>query len=164
MQFPEHFPLEILIASQTATRYGIDNNPSDSEIRNLYRVAWFLETLRTKLISRFSSVKYGNIIVSSGYRCKTLNRKIGGSRTSNHVKGLCVDIVVPGMSAYDLAKFIEENMAGMGWDQLIHEFGRWVHVGLSEDIPRQEVMTAKKIAFENRRKTVYVQGIEKVAA
>ena len=151
-----------MIASQTAERNGIDNTPSESETRNLVRIAWFLATLRVKLVSKHSSVSHGNVIVSSGYRCKKLNTKIGGSKTSNHMKGLCVDIVSPMLSAYELAKFIETNMADEGWDQIIHEFGRWVHVGLSEGVPRQEVLTAVKLTKMGRKVTSYLLGIHKV--
>ena len=32
------------------------------------------------------------IIITSGYRCEKYNKKIGGSPTSSHLKGLAVDI------------------------------------------------------------------------
>ena len=32
------------------------------------------------------------LIITSGYRCEKWNRKVGGSPTSSHLKGLAVDI------------------------------------------------------------------------
>lgn len=45
-----------------------------------------LETLRTKLNA-------SKCVVSSGYRCKKHNTKIGGSDTSQHYKGRAADVV-----------------------------------------------------------------------
>ena len=153
MKFPKHFTIEELTRSQTATRNGIDNTPDD--LSNLMRIAWFLETLREKL-----RLEYRNavIIVSSGYRSPELNLIIGGSKTSAHMLGLAADISCPDLTPLELAQFIADTMADEGFDQVIHEFGRWVHVGLTEGLPRYELLTALK---ENG-KTVYKHGLIEV--
>lgn len=152
MKFPPHFTEEELIFSQTAVRKGIDNTPNEQERSNLLRLAWFLETLREKL-----GTYYGRsvIIVSSGYRCYELNEELGGSKTSAHMDGLAGDINAPGLKPIALARFIANNMADEGFDQVIHEFGRWVHIGLCEGLPRYEKLTAVR---ENG-KTVYKKGL-----
>lgn len=156
INFPPHISYDELTHSQTAVNLGIDNTPSESEKLNLVRVAWFLETLRESL-----EKKYGfacPIIISSGYRCPELNKAIGGSKTSAHMKGLAADISCPYVSPYNLSLFIERNMVETGFDQVIHEFGRWVHVGLSEESNRYESLTATK----QNGKTIYKKGIVNV--
>ena len=150
MKFPPHFTIEELTRSQTATRNGIDNTPED--LSNLMRIAWFLESLRSKLRMEYPGAV---IIVSSGYRSPELNLVIGGSKTSAHMLGLAADISCPDITPLELAQFIADTMADEGFDQVIHEFERWVHVGLSEGLPRYELLTAVK---ENG-KTVYKLGL-----
>lgn len=150
MNYPPHFSRDELLFSQTAARNGIDNSPTSDEIEaNIVRTAWYLELLREKLGSR-------PIVVSSGYRSPYLNNAIGGSKTSAHMKGLAADISCPDMTPLELSRFIAENMDD--YDQVIHEFGRWVHLGLSDTSPRGELLTAMK---ENN-KTVYKIGLLEV--
>ena len=152
MNFPPHFSEEELTRSQTATRNGIDNTPDEKHRLNLVRLAWFLETLREKL--RWIH-KDTYLVVSSGYRCPKLNLIIGGSKTSTHMDGLAADITCPDLTPLELAKFINDNMVEEGFDQVIHEFEKWVHVGLSEKYPRLQDLTAIK---ENGH-TVYKTGL-----
>ena len=153
MKFPPHFSLEELTRSQTATRNNIDNTPNDEQLSNLIQLAWFLESLRMRL--RMKLGKRSIIIVSSGFRCFSLNLIIGGSKTSAHMKGFAADITCPDLTPLELAEFIRDNMSGEGYDQIIHEFGRWVHIGLSSGLSRHEELTAIK---END-KTVYKKGL-----
>ena len=150
MKFPPHFTVEELTRSQTATRNGINNEPDD--LSDLMRIAWFLESLRSKLRMEYPGAV---IIVSSGYRSPELNLVIGGSKTSAHMLGLAADISCPDITPLELSQFIADTMADEGFDQVIHEFGRWVHVGLSVGLPRYELLTAVK---ENG-KTVYKLGL-----
>jgi len=153
MKFPPHFSLEELTRSQKATRNEIDNSPDETQLSNLVRLAWFLESLRMRI--RMLVDKRAIIIVSSGFRCEELNLIIGGSKTSAHMKGLAADITCPDLTPLELAEFIRDNMADDGFDQVIHEFGRWVHVGLCTGFPRYEELTALK---ENG-KTIYKKGL-----
>lgn len=153
MKFPPHFTPEELTRSQTATRNEIDNSPDEKQLNNLIRLAWFLESLRMRMHMLVN--KRAVIIVSSGFRCEELNLIIGGSKTSAHMKGLAADITCPDLTPIELAEFIRDNMADEGFDQVIHEFGRWVHIGLCIGLPRYEELTALK---ENG-KTVYKNGL-----
>lgn len=153
MKFPPHFSLEELTRSQTAARHGIDNTPNEQEKSNLLRLAWFLESLRSRLRMIHGGSIY--ITVSSGFRCEELNSKIGGSKTSAHMIGLAADINCPRLTPLELSQFISKNMADEGFDQVIHEFERWVHIGLCEGNPRYQELTAVK---ENG-KTIYKKGL-----
>ena len=55
---------------------------------------------------------------NSGYRSEALNKEIGGSSKSQHCTGEAVDLEVPGVSNYDLALWVEENL---DFNQLILE-------------------------------------------
>jgi hypothetical protein len=152
--WPPHFSLAEFTRSQTAARKGIDNSPPDIQTEaNIIRTAWFLETLRSKLRVKYGKVMY--IIISSGYRCPELNAAIGGSKTSAHMRGLAADISCPGLTPLELARFIADNMIEEDFDQVIHEFGRWVHLGLSDSLPRQQLLTAMK----SNGRTVYKPGL-----
>ena len=116
MSFAPHFSREELIFSQTAARHGIDNTPTEAVEQNLERVSHWLEKLRD-YVSR-------PIIVTSGYRCPELNKKIGGSKTSAHMEGLAADIVVSGVPALEVAQAAANYMAPYGYDQVIYEYDR----------------------------------------
>ena len=77
---------------------GIDNTPTPDATANLGElVDAVLDPLREK---------YGRPIhVSSGYRCPRLNRAVGGSATSQHVKGEAADKVWR-----ELFEYIGENL------------------------------------------------------
>jgi hypothetical protein len=48
-----------------------------------------------------------------------VNAKVGGSRTSDHTRGMAADIEIPGVANADLAGWIKENLS---YTQLILEF------------------------------------------
>ncbi len=131
MKLTEHFTLEEFTDSPTALRKGISNMPNDTTIGNLQRVAETLEKVRAL---------FGMpLVISSGYRSVALNAAVGGAKNSAHLTGLAADFIVPGMTPSDTAKAIVK--AGILFDQLIYE-GTWVHIGLSDGEPRNEVLTA----------------------
>ena len=118
-----HFTLEELIVSQAASRRGIDNTPAPQVVRNLRRLATLLEQVR-KLLGG------APILVSSGYRCPELNAAVGGSKASAHMAGLAADFTAPGYgSVYQVARKIAAS--DLRYDQLIHEYGAWIHIGLA---------------------------------
>lgn len=156
LNFPPHISYGELIHSQTASRLEIDNTPPDEEKVNLVRVAWFLETLRSGLTDKYGFVC--PLTISSGYRCLELNTIIGGSKTSAHTSGLAADISCPYVSPYDIALYIERHMVDTGFDQVIYEFGEWVHIGLGSIMNRYESLTA----IRENNKTVYKNGILKI--
>lgn len=130
MKLTNNFTRAELIASQTAKRLGIDNDIPYALMPNLQMLAEWLQTLRDRLCDHYQRDVV--IIVKSGYRSELLNKRVGGSRKSAHLKGLAADIVASGLSPYELAEFIAENMQDVPFDQVILEFDTWVHVGLCE--------------------------------
>lgn len=135
MNLSKHFTLEELVRSQSAIRRCIDNTPNEVTIRNLILLCEkILEPLRMK-IGR-------PVYVSSGYRSPELNTLIGGSPRSQHTKGEAADIEVAGMTAAEVFRYIIEESA-LPFDQVIEEFGEWVHISWSKN-PRGHALLAFK--------------------
>ncbi|MFN3522239.1 MAG: D-Ala-D-Ala carboxypeptidase family metallohydrolase [Phenylobacterium sp.] len=123
-----HFSLEELTASQTAARKGIDNTPPPAVIEALRKTAAQLEAVRELLGGRV-------ITVSSGYRSPRLNRAVGGTRASAHLKGRAVDFNCYGFGS-PLAVCRAIASSEIPFDQLIEE-GTWVHLSFDERLRRQ---------------------------
>ena len=146
MKLTDHFTLEELIFSEYAQRNGIDNSPDQRVLRNLINLAKSLEDIRILVDEP--------VIVTSGYRCPDLNKAIGGSKTSAHMKGLAADIRCYAFGTpYDLIKAIIDSP--IKFDQIILEFNSWVHFGLAEGRLRNQVLTAMHVDG----KTTYYEGL-----
>lgn len=134
MQLSEHFTLEEMTLSQEAVRSGLRNEPNALQVEALRLLCVnVLEPLRTRVKRP--------IVVSSGFRSKTINTRIGGAAGSQHCQGEAADITVPGIATADLVDII--RALRLPFDQLIDEFSRWVHVSHSRrNGQRGEVMMA----------------------
>ena len=136
----EHFSLEEFIFSQTAVRNGIDNTPPPDVAANLKHLAQQLEIVRNAL-----GVP---LLISSGFRCSALNQAVGGAKVSDHMTGLAVDFTAPKFgSVLDTAKAVAAS--GLQYNQIIYEFGRWVHVsvpapGAEAKMQQLSIMSAGK--------------------
>ena len=90
--------------------------------------------------------KVGKIRVNSGYRTPEHNAKVGGSITSQHIKGEATDI-------YSLEKNIDDVFAliirEFKYDQVILEKNnagaRWIHISYKAEGNRQKAMTANVV-------------------
>lgn len=145
MMLSKHFTLDEMTYSEWATRHGIKNTPSGlivTEMRKLCEE--ILEPVR-ELLDR-------PIHISSGYRNPEVNAGIGGSPTSQHMRGQAADFVVRDTLNTKVIRAILTTE--IPFDQLILEFGNagWVHISRS-DTPRGEVFRAVKDADN---KTQYI--------
>ena len=148
MRLSKNFTLEEFLLSQTATRLGLDMTPGPEIIENLQRlVTGCLQPLRDEVNA--------GIFISSGFRPLELNTAIGGSKTSAHVRGDAADLKVSGQTPYDTCELIIAMQ--LPFDQVIHEFGRWVHLGVGDTL-RGEALTA----YKRDGKTRYVNGILRI--
>lgn len=113
-----HFSLAELTASETAARHGLDNTPPPEVVANLRRLAQVvLEPVEQVL---------GPVLVTSGYRSPEVNRLVGSHDRSQHPLGEAVDHTVRGLSVPAL--FEAYYYSGLPVDQVLLEYGRWVHV------------------------------------
>ena len=141
-----------MIKSETALRHGMDNTPSQAIISNLQVLA--LSVLQPVRDHFARGVK-----VNSGYRSPEVNAKVGGSRTSDHCKGMAADIEIPGVPNHELASWIRDNLS---YTQLILEFytpgvpdSGWVHVSYDPAELKKQDLTAVR----QNGKTVYLNGL-----
>lgn len=127
----EHFWLKEFTRSQRAERLGIDNQPDDSQYRNLLRLAVTMEEAR-ELLSKKKG-KDCPIEVSSGLRVKALNKLTpGSSKTSAHMLGLACDFECPTFgSPLEVARFLYAS--SMAFDEIIYEYRSWVHLALAQE-------------------------------
>jgi uncharacterized protein YcbK (DUF882 family) len=139
MHLSEHFKLGEVTKSK---HIEINNIPSHVAIENLKRVCGWLEVLRARAKTP--------IVINSGYRSPELNKKVGGSPTSNHLTGCAVDIKVAGIEqamryAVILMDYADETK--QDYDELLIERNRsggyWLHFAVR---PK-----------DNRRKTMFLQ-------
>ena len=78
------FSLSEFERSVTAALKGYDNEAPREAQRNIeYLVDTVMDPLREALGTP--------VIITSGYRCRDLNRDVGGSPTSQHLMGLAAD-------------------------------------------------------------------------
>lgn len=115
----KYFTIEELTRSATADRYGIDNIPTPEIKRNIERlIAELLDPAREKLGKP--------IYVNSGYRCRELNRKVGGVPNSFHLQGRAADLDTRGDNLR-LFKILSK----LPHVELIWENGgQWIHAAL----------------------------------
>lgn len=81
----KHFTLEELTRSTTASLRGIDNTPPTEAIE-------CLEQLVDNILDPLREAWGKPIHVNSGYRSPRLNKEVGGSPSSQHMKGQAADI------------------------------------------------------------------------
>lgn len=136
MKLSEHFTLEELTFSGTASRYGIDNTPNAELIDHALKyLVPGLEQIR-KILGH-------PIKISSGYRSPALNAVIpGSSSTSQHTKFEAADLTIPKIGAPNIV-CKEIIISGIEFDQLILEYGSWTHISFSKN-PRRSILSKWK--------------------
>lgn len=131
----EYFTMGEFIRSDTAAKLGIDNRCKMEHVPNIKAlVANVLDPLRKA---------YGKPIrITSGFRCPKLNKAVGGSPTSQHMKGMAADIVgTPNTVAENTRLFYLIQSLKLPFDQLIDEKGmKWVHVSFCLKKNRHQVL------------------------
>lgn len=138
--------MQELIASDTAKKYKISNSPDVIQESNL-------KDLIKELLNPFRK-SWGDwceindlgdprIRVSSGFRSKELNKKIGGSNTSAHSLGLAADLIPYNGRLKEFRRFTERFMKDQEFDQCIFEevdnngVPKWIHLGLRNGSGKQ---------------------------
>lgn len=127
MKLTNNFTINEMIYSQTAEANKIDNRPSVQVVANLKELCEnVLQPLRNHLACP--------IVITSGFRCAVLNKKVGGAMNSQHLYGQAADIVVPQRNLKDVYTFIKNNLP---YDQLLFEYAKdgtkWIHISYRND-------------------------------
>lgn len=128
----KYFTLNELTKSATAKRLKIDNTPNDEVTKNLTAL---VDNVLDPLREAYSKP----IIVSSGYRCPTLNKAVGGVKNSQHTLGQSADIHTVSDTVEDNKKLYELiRKLDLPVDQCINEYNyNWIHVSYSQKNRRQ---------------------------
>lgn len=67
--------------------------------------------------------KFGAVTVNSAYRTETYNKKVGGAKSSYHMKGQAFDLVVKGCAPAELARYAQSIGCGG-----VIQYNSFVHV------------------------------------
>ncbi len=145
-----HVSYKEAVRSNTAIKHGIDNKPNEFEIFKMEEVADKL----FEPVRRHFNVP---IAITSFFRSSKLNKKIGGSRRSQHCNGEAIDMdadVYKKISNSDIFNYIKDNLE---FDKLIWEFGDenepdWVHASYVRGKNRNEILVAYKESNKFGRK------------
>ena len=152
VKLSQHFTLGELTKSRYAEVYNI---PSHVAIENLKRVCAWLEELRFAYNTLYclkpgedyeTSENVEPIVLNSGYCSPQLNKKVGGSLTSNHLTGCAVDIRVAGIEqamryAVILMDYADETK--QDYDEIIIEKNSrgaiWLHFAVRPRDNRRKI-------------------------
>lgn len=159
MKISDHISFKEATKSATALKHGIDNKPSASQLEIMKHLAWCIfEPIRNWFDTP--------IFISSFYRSKELNRRIGGATSSDHMvlgDTAAIDLdqdAYPSSTASnnDIFHWVRKNVE---YYKLIAEFpdenGKisWVHISYSTDDSKNMEMRTL-IAVKKSGKTHYL--------
>ena len=132
-----HFTLEEMTRTNVKLGYldqQRQTQPDAQVIDNLTRVCQWLEKVREV-----------PIIINSGYRCKELNRLVGGCPTSNHLTGCAADIRVNSkeqLLRYAVRLLDISDETGQDFDEILLERNSreyWLHFAVRPTNNRRKI-------------------------
>jgi hypothetical protein len=107
---------------------GIPNQPSTLQLENMKFAAQNLERLRAVT---------GPLNINSWLRLPDVNVAVGGSKVSSHMDGWAIDVSSSKLTPIQLCHEVEKS--GIKFDQMIHEFGRWMHISFAPEMRQQKL-------------------------
>ena len=128
MNLSDHFTLDEATYSETAVRLGINNQPSTLQLENMKFAASQLEKIRELT---------GALKINSWLRLPDVNVAVGGSKISSHMDGWAIDVGSSKYTPIELCHLVEQS--GIKFDQMIHEFGRWMHISFAPEMRQQKL-------------------------
>ena len=146
----EHFTFGEMTKTSYKTKDG--NIPSHVAIENLKRLCSWLEMLRSEWNKRYGEGDEP-IIINSAYRSWEVNKRAGGSPTSNHLVGCAADIKCLGIEQalrYAVILLDISDNAREDFDELLIERSPrgnyWIHFAV------------RPPTRGNRRKVKFIQA------
>lgn len=133
----KYFTVAEFVRSETADRRGIDNKLPKELLPNV-------QALINNVLDPLREAWGKPITVTSGYRCKALNKAVGGSATSQHMVGQAADVTAGSRKENKRLFYLIQEL-GLDFDQEIWEKGNsegpdWVHVSYREGNNRKQVL------------------------
>lgn len=133
LNLSEHLTYEEAV---TTKHTDLDNTPPVEILNKLPLIAKRMEAVRSCLGNR-------PIRINSWYRSPEVNKRVGGSKSSQHLQGEAIDFTCPAYgSPYEVAQLLVADKEILMFDQLIYEH-TWVHISfvIPPTIPRLQVLT-----------------------
>lgn len=123
-----------------------------------------LVTLLQKIRDHFGKA----VVINSGYRTSTYNKKVGGASNSQHVKGTAADVVVSGVSPLEVAQYAEYLQPKSGGIGVYQSF---THVDVRATRSRWDNRSGKEVvvsgwpgyeetALDNTPSAAHKEGVE----
>lgn len=133
MNLTPHFTLDELSYTSNKDYKELNLKRAEQNLGKMYMLAGFAERVR-EIVGK-------PLIITSGYRCDSLNKAVGGSPTSQHKLGEAIDFKVRGMTNSQVAcKLMASDLK---FQQLIIEnagSAEWVHISIGS---KREVLRYK---------------------
>jgi hypothetical protein len=135
----ERLTANFTLAELTKTRFSIDNTPNATQKENL-------RVLCEKVLQPLRDA-VGPVVVTSGFRSKTVNEWVNGAHRSDHLHGFAADLQSPDGNHRKLYDWLKANAM---FSQLIYEFGTdaqpaWVHVSYNPKDLKREILRARNV-------------------
>lgn len=129
----KYFSIRELTRSGVATKRHINNTPPPEVVETLSELA-------DKLLDPLREAWGSPITVNSGYRSPALNKAVGGSPSSQHLRGEAADITA-GSPESNRRLFGMAAAGGFDFDQLIDEHNySWIHISYREGANRRKIL------------------------
>lgn len=121
MKLSKHFTLDELLVTEHKDLRLLQTEEVKPYMTNLYVLCnYILEPIRSY---------YGeSITVTSGFRGKALNERVGGNINSDHCKGLAADIIIKNTTVDEVFEDIISGKIGIIYRQVINEKHSWIHI------------------------------------
>ncbi|MCC8146444.1 MAG: D-Ala-D-Ala carboxypeptidase family metallohydrolase [Bacteroidales bacterium] len=138
----EHISYKEAVYSNTALKHNLNNAPGENHIKAM-------ELIAENVFEPARNYFMEPILITSFFRSPQVNKAIGGSRTSSHLKGEAIDMKAPTNAGYTNADLFEYILEKLEFDQLIWECGNyynpdWVHVGYKIRGNRKQILRCLK--------------------
>jgi zinc D-Ala-D-Ala carboxypeptidase len=139
----EHITYNEATVSDTSKRLSIVNDPNETQLLRMQNVA---NNIFEPLRKHFDTP----INISSFFRSETLNKTIGGVKTSEHLLGQAMDIDADTYGKITNRQIFDYIRSNLNFNQLIDEGigtdgnGGWVHCSyLSDTENKNEILQLK---------------------
>ena len=136
----KYFTISELCKSTTADVFHINNQPTPDIVDNL-------EILINECLDKIREAFGNPIYVNSGYRCKELNDRVKGSKTSHHLYGKAADITLKSKKLNKVLFNLIQDMIKSGTlkcTQLIDEYNyQWIHISYDKDNLKCQILHLK---------------------
>lgn len=147
-----NFQYKEFVKSDTATRRGIPNIPTEEE--------WVrIEELAVNVLQPIRE-KFGRLRITSGFRSVELCEAIGSSSTSNHARGQAADIepINPNITMMEVLEWIHGNLE---YRELIAEYfpDGWIHVAYRREGNAKTLKLKDATHHFDRVPLGYIKGI-----